>query len=112
MPCRNPCKTCPWRREQHADEIPNFHLDLAEGLIHTTEQMGPIFACHQSVPEQEIVCVGWLWRYGWDSIPIRLRLFSELMKPEELEMPEEYDQILHTNFDQVITKLRADMATS
>jgi hypothetical protein len=109
--CRVPCPTCPWRREQHADEIPNFSIELAENLIHTTrtDHLGTIFACHQSKDGQEVVCVGWLWRYGWDSIAIRLRLLRQMMSPEELDTPEDFDDILHRNFDEVITKLRADV---
>jgi hypothetical protein len=107
---RQPCPSCPWRIDQHADEIPNFKLDLAEELVRTTDdQFGaPIFACHQSQQEKEVVCVGWLWRYGWDSIAIRLKLAREAMRPEELEMPPDWDDRLHRTFDEVITKLRRD----
>jgi hypothetical protein len=112
MSCRVPCKTCPWRKDQHADEIPNFHLDLAEGLVRTTETNpeAPIFACHQSKFEgQEIVCVGWLWRYGWDSIQIRLRLLNGKMQGEELEIQDGFDDLLHQDFDELIAKLREDV---
>jgi hypothetical protein len=106
--CRTPCATCPWRVGQHADEIPNFRLDLAEGLVRTTETgLGaPVFACHQSKADQEVVCVGWLWRYGWDSIAIRLRLLNGAMSPDELEPDPAIE--LHDTFDDVITKLRED----
>jgi hypothetical protein len=83
---------------------------MAEELIDTTsDQLGaPVFACHQSKPEQEVVCVGWLWRYGWDSIMVRLRLADGRMAPEELEPDPEIE--LHETFDEVITKLREDCA--
>jgi hypothetical protein len=112
--CRHPCNSCPWRKEQHADEIPGFKIELAENLIHTTEGelQSPIFACHQSTPDQEVVCVGWLWRYGIGNIQIRLRLIAGKMRVEELDMPHEYDEILHNNFDQVITKLREDVGNA
>ena len=54
------------------------------------------------------MCVGWLWRYGYDSIGIRLRLLDGKMTPEELEPDPEIE--LHETFDEVITKLRADCA--
>ena len=106
--CRIPCATCPWRVEQHADEIPGFRLDLAEKLVHTTVTAfgAPIFACHQSLSEQQVVCVGWLWRYGWDSVSIRLRLAERRMRPEELDPDPSIE--LHETFDEVIRKLRED----
>lgn len=109
---RVPCSTCPWRRDKHADTIPNFHLDLAEELVSTTgHDLGaPVFACHQSKSAQEVVCVGWLWRYGWDNIAIRLRLSFEQMRREDLELPEGWDEVLHKTFDEVINKLRSDVA--
>lgn len=110
--CRVPCSTCPWRKDKHADTIPTFRLELAEELVHTTRQDygAPIFACHQSKPAQEVICVGWLWRYGWDSIAIRLRLSFEEMRAEELAMPDGWDDRLHRTFDEVINKLRSDVA--
>jgi len=109
---RKPCATCPWRVGQHADEIPRFRLDLAEKLDRTCgdglddDAIRPIFACHQSRADQEVVCVGWLWRYGWDSIAIRLRLLNGIMSPDELEPDPAIE--LHETFDEVIQKLRAD----
>jgi hypothetical protein len=112
MSARKPCLTCPWRVDQHADEIPNFRLDLAEKLDRTCGDgldggtIRPIFACHQSRAEQEVVCVGWLWRYGWDSIAIRLRLMNGIMSPDELEPDPAI--VLHDSFGEVIAKLRDD----
>ena len=108
MSARKPCPTCPWRVGQHADTIPNFRLDLAERLVRTTEtDLGaPVFACHQSKAEQEVVCVGWLWRYGWDSIAVRLRLLDGQMTPDDLEPDPAIE--LHESFGEVIAKLRED----
>jgi hypothetical protein len=106
-PVRKPCKTCPWRVDQDASEIPNFRLELAERLERTThtEIGAPIFACHQSRDGDEIVCAGWLARYGWDSISIRLMLLEKRLRPEELEPPEDIE--LEPDFESVIQKLRA-----
>lgn len=96
--------------DQHADTIPNFRLGMAEALVDSTsDQIGaPIFACHQSKLGQQVVCVGWLWRYGQDSIGIRLRIMDGKMKPEELDPDPEIE--LHETFDEMISKLRADCA--
>ena len=109
--CRKPCPTCPWRVDQHAGSIPNFRLSLAEQLVASTgtELGAPIFACHQSAPEQEVVCVGWLVRYGRDSIGVRLRLMRGAMRREELEIGEDWPELHHT-YEEVITKLRDDCA--
>jgi hypothetical protein len=53
-----------------------------------------------------VVCVGWLWRYGWDSLGIRMMLMRGAMRPEELEPDPSIE--LHETFDEVITKLRED----
>lgn len=103
-----PCASCPWRVEQHADEIPNFRLDLAERLVSTTDTAlgAPVFACHQSQMDKEVVCVGWLWRYGWDSITVRMQLLDGKLTPDDLEP--DPDIGLHKTFDEVIVKLRED----
>jgi hypothetical protein len=105
---RVPCRTCPWRVEQHADEIPGFVLDLAEGLVSTTsDQLGaPVFACHQSKNGREVVCTGWLWRYGWNSIAVRLAMLRREMTPDDLEPDPTIE--LHETYEQVIAKLRDD----
>lgn len=106
---RKPCPTCPWRVDQHADEIPNFSLELAERLDRTVgDQFGdPIFACHQSREGGEVVCVGWLARYGWNSIAVRLMLLRGALKPEQLAVGKDWPE-LHETFEEVIEKLRAD----
>jgi len=103
-----PCASCPWRVDQHADDIPNFRLDLAEGLTSTiTGELGaPIFACHQSKEQREVPCVGWLWVYGYDSIAIRLRMLRGEMTQDEL-VPDPSIE-LHATFDEFIAKLRED----
>jgi len=105
---RVPCRTCPWRVGQHADEIPGFVLELAEGLVGTTsDQLGaPIFACHQSKDGGEIVCTGWLWRYGWKSIAVRLMLLRRELTPADLQPDATVE--LHETYEQVIAKLRED----
>ena len=106
-----PCRTCPWRVDQHADEIPGFRLELAEELVNTTsDQFGaPMFACHQSTDGKQVVCRGWLTRYGQDSIAVRLKLMRQELAPEELEPGENWPQ-LHGTFTEVIEKLREDCA--
>jgi hypothetical protein len=105
---RNPCPSCPWRVDQHADVIPGFNLELAEKLDRTlSDQLGaPMMACHGSKTDREVLCVGWLWRYGWDSIGVRLRLLNKTMDPDELEPDPSIE--LHADFDEFIAKLRAD----
>lgn len=93
--------------DQDATVIPNFSLDLAEGLACTTsDELGaPLFACHQSREDNEVVCAGWLARYGWDNIGVRLGLLTGRYTPEMLEPGADWPET-HETFDDVIEKLR------
>lgn len=88
--------------------IPGFSLEKAEGLVHTTEtHLGaPQFACHQSREDEEVVCAGWLARYGWDNIGVRIGLLTGQYEPEMLSPGDDWPE-LHETFQQVIEKLRA-----
>lgn len=88
--------------------IPGFRLDLAERLVATTgDQVGaPLFACHQSRPAEEVVCAGWLVRYGWDNIGVRFALLEGDYTPEMLEPGADWPE-LHETFEEVLQKLRA-----
>lgn len=68
-----------------------------------------MFACHQSREGEEIVCAGWLARYGWESIAVRLQLLAGKLSPEALEPGEDWPE-LHETFTEVIEKLREDVA--
>lgn len=115
MACRIPCKSCPWRKEAVAGDIPNFVLELAEGLADTCKdepQLGDhIFACHLSKPEEEFACAGWLARYGWDSLTVRLLMIDGRIKPEELEIGENWPE-LHETYDEMMAKLRETWAAA
>lgn len=112
--CRQPCASCPWRREAHADAIPNFSLALAENLARTSpdedgmgpEAFAPQFACHQSRDGAEIVCAGWLAAVGECHPMVRLAVLKGDIPAEALEPRAD----LHETFGEVIEKLRADMA--
>lgn len=106
-PVRKPCRSCPWRVDQDATEIPNFRLEMAESLACTTKDMSLVqFACHQSKgPGEEVVCAGWLARYGWDNLGVRLALSRGDYTPEMLEPGDDWPE-LHEDFEDVIEKLR------
>ncbi|HEY2201099.1 MAG TPA: DUF6283 family protein [Solirubrobacteraceae bacterium] len=105
---RLPCASCPWRVDAHADAIPGFNLALAEELDRTlSDQLGaPMMACHGSHQDREVICVGWLWRYGWDNIGVRLKLMRGDLQPEDLEPDPSIE--LHETFEEFIAKLRDD----
>lgn len=113
MSARLPCKTCPWRVDQDATVIPNFRLELAEGLANTCpDERGfgpdigtPMMACHQSKPGEEIVCAGWLAVAGHAHPAARLNVFVGTYSPDHLKPPE--GVALHASFAEMIEKLRA-----
>jgi hypothetical protein len=106
--CRVPCRSCPWRVDQDASDIPNFDLELAERLRDTCsgEFGAAMFACHQSREGAEVVCAGWLARYGRDNIAVRLQVMVGKIAPEALEPGDDWPET-HETFDEVIEKLRA-----
>lgn len=115
-----PCTSCPWRVDQDATDIPNFDIELAEGLADCCPDkrgMGPdfgasMFACHKSKDGAEIACAGWMATVGHRHPGVRLavamgRLDASVLRPG-LDWPE-----LHVNYQKVIEKLRAtDPGTS
>lgn len=110
---RKPCTSCPWRVDQDATAIPNFSLDLAEGLADTSPDergYGPsfesaLFACHQSREGAEVVCAGWLAMVGARHPRVRWGVMFGTFEPESLSPGEGWPE-LHETFGEVIEKLR------
>jgi hypothetical protein len=111
--CSRPCRACPWRKDTHARDIPNFSLELAENLANTSPDasgMGPdfgapLFACHDSREGSEIACAGWMAQVGAAHPGVRLmamqgRIDESALQPE-VGWPE-----LHESFADVIAQLR------
>lgn len=94
-------------------DIPNLDLELAERLAETCPDehgMGPqfgspMFACHQSRPEREVVCAGWLASVGINHPSVRLGIHSGRFA-REMTKPGPGWPALHTDFRPVISKLR------
>lgn len=112
MTVRQPCRSCPWRVDQDASDIPGFSLEKAEGLAETCPQNGygpefgtPMFACHQSRESEEIVCAGWLATCGHAHPNARLLVSVGTIDREALQPGEDWPE-LHEDFEAVIEKLR------
>lgn len=114
-PVRRPCASCPWRVDQDASTIPNFRLDLAEGLAATCpSEVGelmpgqPMFACHQSRPGAEVVCAGWLAVEGWHHMGARLMAMTGEYPAEAFHPGAARDgwPELHERYGDVLDKLR------
>lgn len=108
---RAPCRSCPWRVDAEAGDIPNFSLELAEGLACTSGETSigqPMFACHQSTDVVHVVCVGWLARHGWDNLTVRINLMNEtgIVTREQLDPPPEEWGEIHTDYPEMMDKLR------
>jgi hypothetical protein len=114
-----PCVACPWRVEASAGNIPNFSLELAEGLSRTCPDergRGPefgasIFACHESKQGSEFACAGWLATQGDAHPGVRLAIVQGRLSPDRLR-PAPGWPALHESFAQMIAKLRRQCAPS
>lgn len=108
-----PCKTCPWRLNQSAADIPNFSLALAERLRATSpnehnvgpDWTAPQFACHQSEQGKEVVCRGWLAKAGHAHPLVRLAVIKGQVDVETLTPAEDWPA-LHETYPEVLEKLR------
>lgn len=109
-----PCKSCPWRCDQKAADIPGFDLALAEQLSDTCpdeRNTGPawgaaLFACHQSKPGNELICRGWLAQVGRAHPSIRLAVLQGRLSPQLLT-PNPAGPALHNTYPEVLAKLRS-----
>lgn len=110
---RKPCPTCPWWRHQHADEIPGFGLELAEGLAPTCDPAAdistPQFACHQSKEGGEFACAGWMTVNGVNHPAVRVGLMTGAIDPDQLTPDPSWPE-LHDSYEDMMVKLREDFA--
>lgn len=87
-----PCPSCPWRVNQDATDIPNFDLELAEGLAACgldKRGMWPdfgasMFACHQFKVGAELACAGWMATSGHRHPGVRLAVAMGRLDASEL----------------------------
>lgn len=111
---RKPCPGCPWRVERpHSATIPGYRHSKAEELVSTTRTEGfaPIMACHHSTPGNDIICMGWLVRYGWDNLNVRLMMMDGKVTPDMLDPGEDWPE-LHPDFATFIEALRRESEES
>lgn len=71
-----PCRTCPWRRENPAggELIPRFEQAMMDGLTNTVgeeDAFRPIMACHYS-GEDAFACRGYVAQEGWRNLSVRI----------------------------------------
>lgn len=104
---RMPCRSCPFRLDQTADDIPRFRLELAEALVHCQDGNldSPMMACHQSTEGSEVICAGWLATHGWDSLQVRIAMSHDKIHPEALAPGEDWPA-MHSSYDEALEKLR------
>ena len=109
-----PCASCPWRKDSAASDIPNFSMQLAESLAvcspdarnHGPGVSAPYFACHQSKPDAEFACAGWLAVAGHRHPRVRLDVLSGAISEDALAPGSDWPE-LHSNYGEVLEKLRA-----
>lgn len=113
--CTRPCRTCPWRTDSSADDIPNFDPELAERLAETCphDGIGPdfgasLFACHESDEGREVACAGWLAVVGHAHPTVRMAVLAGQLAAARLTPGDGWPE-LHGPFEEVIAKLRGEV---
>lgn len=114
-----PCPSCPWRVDQGAQDIPNFDLEMAEGLAGTSPDengFGPdfsasMFACHQSKEGEEFACAGWLATVGHRHPQVRLAVAMGRLNEAALFPGDDWPK-LHSSYVEVLEKLRGTACKS
>lgn len=105
------CKSCPWRVDCVPDEdIPNYRLDLAEGLTRTIQSGLPtlfaterrLMGCHYSKPGEEFPCAGWLHNQigVGNNLGVRLSVMTGRMPVPEVDGPQ------HERYEDTLPKPR------
>lgn len=118
-PLEKPCPSCPWRVDQHAEDIQGFSLQLAEELASTCPDPrgygpdfgAPLFACHQSKIGAEVRCAGWLAKVGHTHPNVRLSVAQGQLDPVHLAPRPDWP-LLHDDYGQVLDKLRSSTNAS
>ncbi|NIF40102.1 hypothetical protein F3J14_04140 [Burkholderia sp. Tr-862] len=70
-----------------------------------------MFACHQSKPNEEFACAGWLATVGHRHPSVRLAIASKRLDTSALQPGPDWPE-LHENYQEVLNKLRATCAGS
>lgn len=117
--CVRPCAACPWRKDTHVRDIPNFKIELMERLVLTVpdakgfgpDVSAPVFACHDSPVGQEKACAGWLAVAGHRHPFPRIWVLLGEIKPEQLEPSPDWPE-LHTEPQAVFDEMRAQWSES
>ena len=89
------CAKCPWRVEVNPNDIPNgYSKKKHKGLKRTIARKGEIdfcsvrhvMACHESMPGQEMHCIGWLHNQlgVGNNIGLRLKMMDYDLSKVEL----------------------------
>lgn len=86
------CKTCPWKKGNKCENIPNYDRSLHEKLIDTiadedsllaiSQPLVRVMACHYSTNGNQTECVGWLHNQlgAGNNIALRLRMLGSGVK--------------------------------
>jgi hypothetical protein len=91
-------------------------MEMAEDLSNCSpdsRNVGPewnakLFACHQSKPDAEFVCAGWLATVGHRHPQVRFEVFSQRLEELTLSPGPDWPE-LHGSYPEVLEKLRATL---
>lgn len=105
-----PCKSCPWRVDNDATDIPGYNHNKACSLMSTVgsyDSFRSIMQCHSSTDENPTACLGYVARDGWSNLSIRVAVISgRIPSPSEIDDACENAGIsLEPDYETVLAKL-------
>jgi len=88
------CAKCPWKVSTNPHDIPDgYNVEKHKGLRKTIAEPGSLrptghaMACHESTPEQEMHCIGWLMNQlgPGNNIALRFQMLQYDLKDVKLD---------------------------
>lgn len=80
------CAKCPWRKDVDPNDIPDGYSQVKHCALKSTIATDPLeslrhnkaMACHESSPDEEMHCIGWLMNQlgPGNNIAMRIRMMS------------------------------------
>lgn len=96
---KRPCPNCPWRRDAPVGHFPPEAFQRLAASAYDMDRM--IFQCHDTTPENPVVCAGFLERGATHNLTVRLAYMNNEIEPMDrsggVELFEDYREMAIAN---------------